>query len=123
MARSVGIDAIYVVAPPTAINLFGYEFVESRRPTIKDRKTKEERLSTPEEFREKLRGLGVAYARVPDGGQNIATLAADAVLGLMKQNDMEPRDVGRLDGATETSYDNSKPYHTNVKGMLEQVYG
>ncbi|MBI4017781.1 MAG: hydroxymethylglutaryl-CoA synthase family protein [Candidatus Aenigmarchaeota archaeon] len=125
MARSVGIDAIYVVAPPAAMNLLSDGFVGDleRRPTVKDKKTGEKRRATPAEFREKLRGLGVAYARVPDGGQNIATLAADAVLGLMQQNDLEPRDVGRLYGATETSFDNSKPFTTDVKGMIEQRKG
>ncbi|QQG40254.1 MAG: hydroxymethylglutaryl-CoA synthase family protein [Candidatus Aenigmatarchaeota archaeon] len=112
MSRSVGIDDIYVYVPATRLDLLGEEFIEARRGKL-----------SAEEFEGKLRHLGVQHAAVPDGGQTIATVGATAVYRLMAQNDIQPEQIGRLYGATESSYDNAKPFTTDVKGMLGQNLG
>lgn len=73
---------------------------------------------------EKLeKGIGVKSMAMPDSDEDTATMAATACLKLMKKNNLSPKDIGRIDIATEGGLDESKPLTTYVIGMLEQVYG
>ncbi|MFB6151026.1 MAG: hydroxymethylglutaryl-CoA synthase, partial [Haloarculaceae archaeon] len=53
---------------------------------------------------------------------DIVTMGANAAHRLMERKGLEPEDVGRIDVATESAFDHSKPVSTYVAGCLEQVY-
>ncbi|MFB6310771.1 MAG: hydroxymethylglutaryl-CoA synthase [Salinirussus sp.] len=68
------------------------------------------------------KGLGLAASSFPDAYEDIVTMAANAARQLMDRKDLSPEDIGRIDVATESAFDNSKPVSTYVAGCLEQVY-
>jgi len=68
------------------------------------------------------KGLGLAASSLPDAYEDIVTMAANAARRLMERKDLTPEDIGRIDVATESAFDNSKPVSTYVAGCLEQVY-
>jgi len=68
------------------------------------------------------KGLGLHASSLPDAYEDIVTMAANAAHRLMERKDMGPQDIGRIDVATESAVDNSKPVSTYVAGCLEQVY-
>ena len=68
------------------------------------------------------KGLGLYESSLPDSYEDIVTMAANASHRLMKRKGLEPEDIGRIDVATESAFDNSKPVSTYVAGCLEQVY-
>ncbi len=74
----------------------------------------------PEKY---TKGLGLFASSFPDSYEDIVTMAANASYRLMERNGLEPADIGRIDVATETAFDKSKPVSTYVAGCLEQVYG
>jgi hydroxymethylglutaryl-CoA synthase len=67
-------------------------------------------------------GLGLQASSFPDASEDIVTMGANAAHRLMERKGLEPADVGRLDVATESAFDNSKPVSTYVAGCLEQVF-
>lgn len=67
-------------------------------------------------------GLGLRYSSFPDGNEDIVTMGANAAKRLMDRKGLSPDDIGRIDVATESSFDNSKPVSTYIAGCLEQVY-
>ncbi|MEM7825546.1 MAG: hydroxymethylglutaryl-CoA synthase, partial [Candidatus Aenigmatarchaeota archaeon] len=68
-------------------------------------------------------GLKIKKMAVPDAHEDSMTMAAMAVMRLLEQNNLQPKDIGRFEVATETSYDEAKAANTYIIGMLEQVYG
>ncbi len=68
------------------------------------------------------KGLALAASSLPDVHEDIVTMAANAAHRLMERKDLQPADIGRIDVATESAFDNSKPVSTYVAGCLEQVY-
>ncbi|MBX0287415.1 hydroxymethylglutaryl-CoA synthase [Haloarcula salinisoli] len=68
------------------------------------------------------KGLGLHASSFPDVHEDIVTMAANAAHRLMDRKGLEPEDIGRIDVATESSFDNSKPVSTYVAGCLEKVY-
>jgi hydroxymethylglutaryl-CoA synthase len=68
------------------------------------------------------KGLGLYESSLPDVYEDIVTMAANASKTLMERKGLEPEDIGRIDVATESAFDNSKPVSTYVAGCLEQVY-
>jgi len=68
------------------------------------------------------KGLGLFASSLPDVYEDIVTMAANATHRLMERKGLEPEDIGRIDVATESAFDNSKPASTYVAGCLEQVY-
>ena len=68
------------------------------------------------------KGLGLFSSSFPDSYEDIVTMAANASYRLMERNDLSPEDIGRIDVATESAFDKSKPVSTYVAGCLEQVY-
>ncbi|MFB6121147.1 MAG: hydroxymethylglutaryl-CoA synthase [Halobacteriaceae archaeon] len=74
----------------------------------------------PEKY---TKGLGLHSSSFPDANEDIVTMAANAAHRLMERKGLEPDDVGRIDVATESAFDNSKPVSTYVAGCLEDVYG
>jgi len=73
----------------------------------------------PEKYTE---GLGLHASSFPDVYEDIVTMAANAAHRLMVRKGLTPEDIGRIDVATESAFDNSKPVSTYVAGCLEQVY-
>jgi hydroxymethylglutaryl-CoA synthase len=68
------------------------------------------------------KGLGLYASSFPDAYEDIVTMGANAAHRLMERKDLTPDDVGRIDVATESAFDNSKPVSTYIAGCLEQVY-
>ncbi|MFB6354749.1 MAG: hydroxymethylglutaryl-CoA synthase [Halobacteriales archaeon] len=68
------------------------------------------------------KGLGLYESSLPDAYEDIVTMGANAAYELMDRKGLEPDDIGRIDVATESAFDNSKPVSTYIAGCLEQVY-
>jgi len=68
------------------------------------------------------KGLGLNASSLPDVYEDIVTMAANASHRLMERKDLTPEDIGRIDVATESAFDHSKPVSTYVAGCLEQTF-
>jgi len=68
------------------------------------------------------KGLGLYASSFPDVYEDIVTMGANAAHRLMERKGLDPEDIGRIDVATESAFDNSKPVSTYIAGCLEQVY-
>jgi hydroxymethylglutaryl-CoA synthase len=73
----------------------------------------------PEKY---TKGIGLEYSSFPDVYEDIVTMGANAAKRLMDRKGLTPDDIGRIDVATESAFDNSKPVSTYIAGCLEQVY-
>jgi len=69
-----------------------------------------------------IKGLGLMESSLPDAHEDIVTMGANAAYQLMERKGLGPDDIGRIDVATESAFDNSKPVSTYIAGCLEQVY-
>jgi len=103
---TVGIDDMAVYVPKLFISTTG-EFAASRG--IEPAKL--------------MKGIGVEKMSIPDAHEDAATMAASAVLELMKRSDIMPKDIGKIYMGTESAVDEAKAMGTYVIGMLEKVYG
>jgi len=102
----VGIDEIAVSIPGLYVDILG-DF-------CKVRGIKKEKLQ---------KGLGVEQFSYPDSHQDAATMGAMAVLKLIRQAELDPKDIGRIYIGTESSVDESKSIGGYIVGMLEKVLG
>jgi len=68
------------------------------------------------------KGLGLETSSFPDIYEDIVTMGANAAKRLMERRGLEPEDIGRIDVATESAFDNSKPVSTYIAGCLEQTF-
>ena len=68
------------------------------------------------------KGLGLHASSFPDSYEDIVTMGANAAYQLMEREGLTPSDIGRIDVATESAFDKSKPVSTYIAGCLEQVY-
>ena len=78
------------------------------------------RTSDPAKY---LHGIGIAKMSIPDIYQDSSVLAANAIYELIERDKLSPSDIARIDIATETGVDESKPVAAYVHGMLEQKFG
>ena len=78
------------------------------------------RTSDPAKY---LHGIGIAKMSIPDIYQDSSVLAANAIYELIERDKLSPTDIARIDIATETGVDESKPVAAYVHGMLEQKFG
>ncbi|MFD1062715.1 hydroxymethylglutaryl-CoA synthase family protein [Winogradskyella litorisediminis] len=70
---------------------------------------------------EKLkRGLGLQKMAVPNIGEDAATFAANALLNLITQNNLNPNEIGRVYLGTESAVDGSKPTATYAVEIVEK---
>tara|TARA_A100001037_G_scaffold241923_1_gene222228 strand:+ start:36705 stop:38039 length:1335 start_codon:yes stop_codon:yes gene_type:complete len=69
------------------------------------------------------KGLGLYTCSFPDVREDIVTMGANAAYKLMIAEGVDPSEIGRIDVATESSFDSSKPISTYISGCLEQVFG
>ena len=74
------------------------------------------------EYAKLNKGLGLEAMSVADAHEDVATMAANAVLELMKKNALRPQEVGRIYMGTESAVDGSKPMASYVLDMLTQYY-
>jgi len=102
---SVGIDAVEIWAGKLSLDL-AEEFAPAKG-------------EDPEKY---TKGLGLYESSFPDAYEDIVTMGANAAYRLMERKGLEPDDVGRIDVATESAFDNSKPVSTYIAGCLEQVF-
>ncbi|MFD1514965.1 hydroxymethylglutaryl-CoA synthase [Halomarina rubra] len=102
---AVGIDAIEIHTGKLKLDL-----AETLAP-VKDK--------DPEYY---TKGIGLAASSFPDTYEDIVTMGANAAYKLMDRRGLTPQDIGRIDVATESAFDNSKPVSTYVAGCLEQVF-
>jgi hydroxymethylglutaryl-CoA synthase len=100
----VGIDAVEIQAGKLKLDLPG-TFAPAQG-------------EDPEKY---TKGLGLHASSLPDVYEDIVTMAANASLRLLERTGTDPEDIGRIDVATESAFDNSKPVSTYVAGCLEQV--
>ncbi len=68
------------------------------------------------------KGLGLRASSLPDVYEDIVTMGANAAHRLMERKGVDLEDIGRIDVATESAFDKSKPVSTYVAGCLEQVF-
>ena len=68
------------------------------------------------------KGLGLYASSLPDVYEDIVTMGANAAYRLMRRNGVTPDEIGRIDVATESAFDKSKPASTYIAGCLEQVF-
>jgi len=73
----------------------------------------------PDKYR---KGIGLVASSFPDLYEDIVTMGANAAKRLMERKDLTPEDIGRIDVATESAFDNSKPVSTYIAGCLEQYF-
>ncbi|MFB6196595.1 MAG: hydroxymethylglutaryl-CoA synthase [Haloplanus sp.] len=102
---AVGIDAIEIWTGKLKLDL-----AETFAPA-KD--------ESPEKYTE---GLGLEASSFPDTHEDIVTMGANAAKRLMDRKGLVPEDIGRIDVATESAFDNSKPVSTYIAGCLEDVF-
>jgi len=102
---TVGIDAVEIWAGKCKLDLPG---------TFAPEKDED-----PDKYR---KGLGLENSSFPDVYEDIVTMGANAAKRLMDRKGLEPDDIGRIDVATESAFDNSKPVSTYIAGCLEEVY-
>jgi hydroxymethylglutaryl-CoA synthase len=68
------------------------------------------------------KGLGLRESSLPDVYEDIVTMGANAAHRLLERKGVSLADVGRIDVATESAFDKSKPVSTYIAGCLEQVF-
>ena len=73
----------------------------------------------PDKYR---KGIGLEASSFPDVYEDIVTMGANAAKRLMDRKGLTPSDIGRIDVATESAFDNSKPVSTYIAGCLEQTF-
>ncbi|NBC57626.1 MAG: hydroxymethylglutaryl-CoA synthase, partial [Bacteroidetes bacterium] len=73
---------------------------------------------------EKLKkGLGIHKMAFLDQHEDTATLAANALLKLFRQNNIDPKSINRIYLGTESALDSSKPTSTYAVEMVENFLG
>lgn len=68
------------------------------------------------------KGLGLYEMGVCDTEEDVVTLAADALIDIVKSNNLTPREIGRIYVGTESSIDGSKPIASYLLGILTQYF-
>src|SRR5215471_18974603 len=110
----VGIDDISVYIPRLYIELANENHPDKPTEFSTARRTE------PAKY---LHGIGIAKMSIPDTYQDSSVLAANAIYELIQRNNLHPEEIARIDIATETGVDESKPVAAYVHGMLEQKFG
>jgi len=103
--ESVGIDAVEVWTGKLKLDL-----PETFAP---------QQGEDPDKYR---KGIGLVGSSFPDLHEDIVTMGANAAKRLIDRKGLTPEDIGRIDVATESAFDNSKPVSTYVAGCLEQYF-
>jgi len=79
------------------------------------------------EYAKLHKGLGLHRMAIPDADEDAASFAANALLKLIEENNLDPRTLGRIYLGTESSLDGAKPTSTYaveaVEAALTTKYG
>lgn len=67
------------------------------------------------------KGLGLHKMAFPDAHEDAATFAAEALLKLIRDYNINPKDIGRIYLGTESALDAAKPTATYAMQMVESV--
>ena len=67
------------------------------------------------------KGLGLHKMALPDVHEDAATFAAEALLKLIEDNQLNPKDISRIYLGTESALDAAKPTATYAMQMVEAV--
>ena len=67
-------------------------------------------------------GLGLKKMSTPDFDEDSASIAANSIFKLITENNIDPRDIGRVYLGTESGVDASKPTSSYVVEILEEVF-
>lgn len=70
-----------------------------------------------------IKGLGLQKMSFPDVHNDVVTFAANAVLKLLQQEQIDPQEIVRIYVGTESAVDSSKPIASYITTLLEQKYG
>ena len=68
------------------------------------------------------RGLGLNKMAVPDASEDVITMAAEAVIDLVKKNNLRPEEIARIYVGTESMIDGSKPNASYIMGILTDYF-
>lgn len=101
MEKKVGIDSIAYYVPQLYLDI---ETLAVKRDIVPAKLQK---------------GLGLTAMAICDAGEDAATMAAEAVLRLIENENIDPRDIGRLYMGTESALDAAKPTATYVSEIVE----
>lgn len=74
------------------------------------------------EYAKLNKGLGLEAMSITDVHEDAATMAANAVLELIRKNDLDPRRIGRIYLGTESALDGAKPTATYTLDMLNDYF-
>ncbi|MBT3688949.1 MAG: hydroxymethylglutaryl-CoA synthase family protein, partial [Cryomorphaceae bacterium] len=69
-----------------------------------------------------IKGLGLKKMATPDYDEDSASIAANSLFRLIKENKIDPKEVGRVYLGTESAVDASKPTSSYVVEILEEVF-
>ncbi|MDR3273276.1 MAG: hydroxymethylglutaryl-CoA synthase [Flavobacteriaceae bacterium] len=69
------------------------------------------------------KGLGLLRMAFPDVHQDVVVFAANALLKLIQQENLSPKDINRIYVATESGVDSSKPIGSYLLSILEDKFG
>lgn len=70
-----------------------------------------------------IKGLGLHKMSFLDVHQDVVTMASNAALRLIRQEDLNPKEISRIYVGTESGVDSSKPVASYVLSNLESVLG
>ncbi len=70
-----------------------------------------------------IKGLGLTKMSFLDVHQDVVTLASNAVLKLIIQENLNPKEISRIYVGTESGVDNSKPIGSYIISLLETQFG
>ena len=67
-------------------------------------------------------GLGLKKMATPDFDEDAASIAANSLFKLISENNINPKEIGRVYLGTESGIDSSKPTSSYVVEILEEVF-
>ncbi len=103
MTQQTGIDAIGFYIPSLVVSM--KDLAEARNIPF-------EKLNL---------GLGLSAMSIPDADEDAGSFAANALLHLIENNQVDPKTIGRIYLGTESAVDGSKPTATYAVGAVEQL--
>lgn len=74
------------------------------------------------EYAKLNKGLGLTTMSLVDVHEDAASMAANAVLQLIKKNNLKPQEIGRIYVGSESATDGAKPIASYVVAMLADFY-
>ena len=69
-----------------------------------------------------VNGLGLKKMATPDYDEDAASIAANSLFRLISENNINPKEIGRVYLGTESGIDSSKPTSSYVVEILEEVF-